>query len=111
MPGRLKEILPWIFSWRAYYATCQKKTFRKKIRLSGLNFRCRYWPVLAKQPTNCQFCDIIVLLNHLTNVTRNQDMFVGCSEIRSESVIVKHVQHGEIIRAFCLPRVPGSTEK
>ena len=111
MPGRLKEILPWIFSWRAYYATCQKKTFRKKIRLSGLNFRCRYWPVLAKQPTNCQFCDIIVLLNHLTNVTRNQDMFVGCSEIRSESVIVKHVQHGEIIRAFCLPRVPASTEK
>ena len=30
-------------------------------------------------------------------------MFVGCSEI-CNSVIVKHVQHVGIIRAFCLPR-------
>ena len=29
-------------------------------------------------------------------------MFVDCSEI-SISGIVKHVQHFEIIRAFCLP--------
>ena len=29
-------------------------------------------------------------------------MFVGCSEI-GISIIVKHVQHVGIIRAFCLP--------
>ena len=30
-------------------------------------------------------------------------MFVGCSEV-SISVIVKHVQHVGIIKAFCFPR-------
>ena len=29
------------------------------------------WPVLAKQPINDKFCDILVLLNHLNNVTMN----------------------------------------
>ena len=44
-------------------------------------------------------------------------MFVGCSEI-GISIIVKHVQHVGIIRAFCLPggtcsvfSVSGETEK
>ena len=36
-------------------------------------------------------------------------MFVGCSEI-STSVIVKHKQHMEIIRAFCLPGGRGGGE-
>ena len=30
-------------------------------------------------------------------------MLLGCSKI-SVSVVVKHVQHNKIIRAFCLPR-------
>ena len=54
-------------------------------------------------------------------------MFVGCSEVRIiikhvQSVIVKHVQHVETIRAFSLPggsgggdllsfSMPGETEK
>ena len=29
------------------------------------------WPVLAKQPINVSFCDIVVLLNHLNSVIRN----------------------------------------
>ena len=41
-------------------------------------------------------CDILVLLNHLSNVTRNLDVFVGCSEI-SISVTVKHVQNNGLI--------------
>ena len=47
----------------AYYVSCQKR--------------------LKK------FCGILVLLNYL-NVTRNLDVFIGCSEINI-SVIVKHV--------------------
>ena len=53
----------------------------------------------------------------LQDVTRNQAVFVGCSEI-GVSVISKYVQHTEITRALCLPRgdllsfsVPGGTEK
>ena len=37
-----------------------------------------------------QFCDMLVQLNHSNCVTRNQDVFVGSSEI-STIVIVKHV--------------------
>ena len=48
------------------------------------------------------FVYILVLLNHLSNKTRNYDVFVGCSEI-SISVIVKQLQPVGIIRAFCLP--------
>ena len=40
--------------------------------------------------------------NHLNNVTSNEDMFVGCSEI-SINVTVKHVKHIRIIKAFCQP--------
>ena len=39
----------------------------------------------------------------LQDVTRNQTVFVGCSEI-GVSVINKYVQHTEITRALCLPR-------
>ena len=38
--------------WGAYYVCCLKKTFKTKIWLSGLNFTCRYYTVLAKQPIN-----------------------------------------------------------
>ena len=48
------------------------------------------------------FCDVLVLLNHSNNITRNWDVFAGCSETRI-SVVIKHVQHIGIIRAFCLP--------
>ena len=41
----------------------------------------------------------MVLLNHLNNMTRNYDVFVGCFEI-GIGAIVKHVQHVGIIRAF-----------
>ena len=42
------------------------------------------------------------MLNHLVNVTRNWDMLVGFSNI-DVNVIVNHVQHFAIIRAFFLP--------
>ena len=29
----LNEFLPWIFAWGAYYVSCQKKNFKKKILL------------------------------------------------------------------------------
>ena len=32
--------------------------------------KCHY-PVLAKQPINVEFCDILVLFNHSNNITRN----------------------------------------
>ena len=41
----------------------------------------------------------MVLLNHLNNMTRNYDVFVGCFEI-GIGAIVKHVKHIGIIRAF-----------
>ena len=44
-------------------------------------------------------------------------MFVGCSEVRIIAVVT-HVQHIEIIRAFCMPgrdlinfSLPGGREK
>ena len=46
-----------------------KKTFKNKIWLLQLNFKCWSWPVLAKQPVNVYFCDTLVLV------------FAGCSEI------------------------------
>ena len=58
-------------AWGAYYVSCQKKDFLKKIWLCELNFKRWLWPVLAKQPINVQFCDILGLLNHLSNVTRD----------------------------------------
>ena len=49
--GGLKKFLPWIFALGAYHVSCQK-TFKNKIWLYGLNFKCWSWPVLAKQPIN-----------------------------------------------------------
>ena len=51
----------------------------------------------------------LVSLSQLTqfSLTRNWDVFVGCSET-SVSVTVKHVQHIVLIRTFCLP---GGTEE
>ena len=46
--------------------------------------------------------DILVLLNHLNKIPRNQYVFVSCSEI-SISVIDKHMQDVGNIRTFCLP--------
>ena len=39
-----------------------KKDLVNKIWLQGLNFKCKYWLALAKQPINVQLCDILVLL-------------------------------------------------
>ena len=52
VPGGLKEFLPLIFVLEggAYYVSCQKKTFKSKIWLWGLNFECSL--VLANQPIN-----------------------------------------------------------
>ena len=47
-------------------------------------------------------CDTLALLNHLDNITRNQDV-LGCSEIII-NVIFKHVQHVRIIGAEKLLR-------
>ena len=58
------------FTCGAYYVSCQRKSSKNKIWLWGLNFKCWSWPTLAKQPINVQFCAILVLLNHLINVTR-----------------------------------------
>ena len=33
--------------------------------------------VVAKHPINVQFCDILVLLNHLNNVTRQRSNFTS----------------------------------
>ena len=71
-----------------------KKRLKNKIWLWGLNFKCSFWTALTKQPINQRT---------KVNVTRNWDVFVGISEI-GVSVIVKHVLHVRIIRAFCLPR-------
>ena len=54
--------------------------------------KCQSWPVSAKHPINVYFYAILVLLDHLNNITRNQDVFVGCCEI-GISVIVEHVQN------------------
>ena len=49
-----------------------KKIMSKaKYGFEDLIFQCQFWPVLAKQPINVLFCDILVLLNHLNNVARN----------------------------------------
>ena len=51
--GDLKSSCHWYLPWRrggAYYVSCQKKTFKSKIWLWGLNFKCSL--VLANQPTN-----------------------------------------------------------
>ena len=42
-----------------------------KYGFEGSIFEYQFWPVLAKQPINVSFCDILVLLNHLNNVNRN----------------------------------------
>ena len=34
--------------------------------------KCQSWPVLAKHPINVYFYAILVLLDHLNNITRNQ---------------------------------------
>ena len=43
------------------------------------------------QTTGVQFCDILVLLNHSNNVTRNEHVLVDCFEISVS--VTKHVQH------------------
>ena len=52
--------------------------------------------LFAKQPTNLQFCEILVLLNHSNNL--------DCSEI-SISVIVKHIQRIGVINVLELSRL------
>ena len=52
---------------------------------------------------NIWLCDTLVLLNHLDNITRNQDV-LGCSEI-SINVIFKHV---ELARIIWTEKVPGA---
>ena len=47
------------------------------------------------------FFDILILTNNSNDITRNLNLFVGCSET-SLSVTVKHIQHVGIIRAFYL---------
>ena len=48
----------------------KKKSFKDKIWLWVLNFKCWSWPVLAKESVDVWFCYILVLLNHLNKVTR-----------------------------------------
>ena len=55
----------------AYYIPCQKRLQKMKYGFKGPILKCQSWPALAKQPINVQFCDILVLLHHLNNVTRN----------------------------------------
>ena len=45
---------------------------------------------------------MLVLLNHSSNFAMNEDVFLGCSEI-SKIVHIKHEQHIQVIRVFCLP--------
>ena len=42
-----------------------------KYGFEGSIFKCQFWPVLAKQPINVWFCDILVLLNRLNKATGN----------------------------------------
>ena len=55
----------------AYYVSCQKRHYKMKYGIEGSIFKWQYWPVLVKQPINVYVCDILVLLNHLNNATRN----------------------------------------
>ena len=47
-PGGLKEFLSWIFGREGGFTVL----VFKKVWLSGLNFKCWFWPVLAKQSIN-----------------------------------------------------------
>ena len=61
-PGELEEFLPQFLV---------KKTLQNKIWLWRLDFKYSSWPVLAKEPVHVLFSDILVLLNHSNNATRN----------------------------------------
>ena len=54
LPGRrdLKSSCHGYLSGWAYYVSSQKKTFKNKIWVWGLNFKWWSWPVLPKQPIN-----------------------------------------------------------
>ena len=57
--------------WEVLKCPCQKILSKMKYGFEDSIFKCQFWPVLAKQPINVSFCDILVLLNHLNNVTCN----------------------------------------
>ena len=61
--------------------------------------QCTYIKKRKDQILFSWLCDILVLLNHLNNITRNYDVFVDCSGIIT-SITVKHEQHIGIIMAF-----------
>ena len=71
--GGLKYFLSWIFAFGVYYVSCPKKRLKIRYNSEGAisNFKCWSWPVLAKQPINVQFWDILAPLNHLNNVAKN----------------------------------------
>ena len=50
--GVLKESLPQLFAWGAYYVSCQKRLYKMKHGFKGSIFKCQSWPALAKQPIN-----------------------------------------------------------
>ena len=50
--GDLKSSCHGYLSGWAYYVSSQKKTFKNKIWVWGLNFKWWSWPVLPKQPIN-----------------------------------------------------------
>ena len=51
-----------------------KKDCKMKCGLEGSILKCQSWSLLTKKPINVQFCDILVLLNHLNNKIRNEDV-------------------------------------
>ena len=64
--------LPWGWRWERVGLAMflVKKDCKMKCGFERSIFKCQSWPVLAKQPINVWFCDILVLLNHLNSVTR-----------------------------------------
>ena len=76
---------------------CSMELYKKRKDLIHFN-----WLIFFITFYTVYFCDVLVFLNHSNKITRNWDVFAGCSETRI-SVVIKHVQHIGIIRAFCLP--------
>ena len=84
--------------YRYYWFLSKKTKWKYGFEDSFSNFDLS---LTGKQPINGWLYDTLVLLNHLDNITRNQDILV-CSEI-SINVIFKHVEHVRIIWTEKLP--------